>query len=228
MKDKLNKLLDPDISREEEDQIFEDILKQKNDNDLRVKWKKILANDYDIQRSKNGKRKTTSSSKYIKIFLAAAACISLIVTLQLLSTPSIDSNAMAQQYLDKQEILHPGASKGSIEEDQNRILAIQAFNSKKYQQSVKHFQNLRIANEEDQYYYGLALLLNQQYTEAIQKFEENNLNNNRFKQELNWYQSLAYILNKQNEKAKIQLKKIRNTDWKYKDAQQFLKKLNEE
>ncbi len=227
MKDKLKKLLDPDISKKEEDQIFEEVLKKKLDEDLKMKWQGMLNSDHGIVRNETSTKKKVSSSNYIKIFLAAAACISLLIALQVFYTAPSDPYTMAQQYLNKQEILHPGASKGIVDEDENRTLAIQAFNNKDYEQSTKYYQNLEAANEEDMYYHGLALLLNNRYSEAIRKFEENGIKSDRFKQEIHWYRSLAYLLNKQNEKAETLLKQIGSNEWNYQQAQQLLKQLDE-
>ncbi len=225
MKDKLNKLLDPSISKKEEDLIFEEIMKKKHDQDLKTKWREILSTKYGINKESIILKKKNSTSKIIKIFLATAACISLIVAFQFFYNTPPTPYTIAQHYINNQEILHPGASKGITEENQNRILAIHAFNNKNYRQSIKYFQNLNEANDEDVYYYGLALLLNNQYPEAIQKFESNN-NDNRFREEINWYQSLAYILDKQNAKAKIVLEQINKTDWNYTQAQELLQKLD--
>ncbi len=227
MKDKLNRLLDPNISKKEEDQIFEEVLKRKHDQDLRTKWQKMLTSEHGITRNNTDLSKKKETSKYIKIFLAAAACIALIVTLQLFNTTESDPYVLAQQYLSDQEILHPGASKGIADEDQNRILAIQAFNTKEYSQSIEYFQNIRTETTEDKYYHGLALLLNNRYTEAIQLFEMINSDEGQFKQEINWYQSLAYLLNKQNEEAGALLKQIKNSDWNHEQAQDLLKMIHE-
>ncbi|WP_299438507.1 hypothetical protein [uncultured Aquimarina sp.] len=227
MKDKLNKFLDPDISKEEQDEIFGEILKKKLDEDLKAKWQIKLLQEYGITRNKTNDKKKFSSSKYLKIFLAAAACISLIIVTQLFNTASSDPQTMAQQYLYEHEILHPGASKGFSDENQTRTLAILTFNNKNYLQSVRYFQNLETHTEEDVYYHGLALLLNNQYPEAIDKFKAVSINTDRYQQELNWYQSIAYLLDGQSNNAKIQLKQISNTDWNYKNAQRLLKELNE-
>ncbi|GAA4271566.1 hypothetical protein U6A24_13350 [Aquimarina gracilis] len=220
MKEKINKLLDPNISSKEEDQIFEEILKRKHDSDLRNKWQETLSQEYGINKNISSIKKN-NSSKYFKIFLAAAACIALILTIQLTNN-SLDKNTtkIAQSYLSTQEILHPGASKGIAEENQSRILAIQAFNNKEYRQSIIHFETLSEVTEEDQYYHAMALLLNNNYQEAIQKFEETN--KDRFRQEINWYQSLAYLLNEQNEKAQHLLKQINTSDWNYTLSQELL------
>ncbi|MEW7292141.1 tetratricopeptide repeat protein [Aquimarina sp. 2304DJ70-9] len=227
MKDKLKRLLDPNISKEEEDQIFEEVLKRKHDEDLRTKWQEMLYNDHGITRSSANLKNKKQTSKYIKIFLAAAACIALIVTVQLFNTTETDPYMLAQQYLDDQEVLHPGASKGLADEDENRILAIQAFNTKEYSQSIRYFQNIKIPTKEDKYYYGLALLLNNNYTEAVQLFEMINDNDGQFRQEINWYQSLAYLLNKQNIKGEALLKQINNSDWNHQQAQDLIEMINE-
>ncbi|WP_299212314.1 hypothetical protein [uncultured Aquimarina sp.] len=227
MKNKLNRLLDPDISKKEQDGIFEEILKKKLDEDLKAKWQIKLLQEYGITRNKTNDKKKFFSSKYFKILLATAACISLIIVTQLFNTAASDPQTLAQQYLYEQEILHPGVSKGFSDENQTRTLAILTFNNKNYLQSIQYFQNLETQTEEDIYYHGLALLLNNQYAEAIMKFKTMNTNSNRYRQELNWYQAIAYLLDGQHNNAKIQLKQIGNTDWNYKNAQQLLKELNE-
>ncbi|GAA4278633.1 tetratricopeptide repeat protein [Aquimarina mytili] len=228
MKNKLKRLLDPNISKEEEDQIFEEVLKRKHDEDLRTKWQKMLSNDYGITRNSINLKRKKDTSKYIKVVLAAAACIALIVTLQLFTSVESDPYVIAQQYLNDQEILHPGASKGITDENHNRILAIQAFNTKQYSLSIKYFQSIKAETKEDKYYHGLAFLLNDQYIEAIQLFEMINSNKGPFRQEINWYQSLAYVLNKENTKAGILLKRIKNSDWNHIKAQELLKNINKE
>ncbi|MBW1299061.1 hypothetical protein [Aquimarina litoralis] len=228
MENKLNKFLDPNTPKKELDVVFGEILKKKLDEDLRAQWAVKLSQEYGITRSKtNGKGKFFSSG-YLKIFLAAAACISIIISLQLLDKTNTDSQILAQQYLSQQEILHPGTSKGASDENQTRILAILTFNNKDYAQSIQYFQNMKTQKEEDTYYHGLALLLDKKYIEAIEKFRMVRAISDRYGQELNWYQSIAYILDEQNDNALTQLKRINSTDWNYKNAQQLLKELNEE
>lgn len=225
MKKYINKLLDPNISKKEEDQIFEELLKKKYDNELRTKWQEKLTKDHGISREHSSLHRKTSSGKYLKLILAAAASIALIVTLQLFNVTSNNVSELAQQYLDDQEILHPGASKGTAEESNDRTLAIQAFNQKEYNRSILLFSTLSKASDEDRYYLGLSYLLNKQYKEAIQEFETTKIKSNRFSQEINWYLSLTYLLNQQNNKAKKVLKSIKTNDWKYTKAVELLKKL---
>ncbi len=223
MKEKINKLLDPNISKKEEHEIFEEILKRKHDDDLKQKWQETLSTEYGIHKNSNTTNRKRSS-KYIKIFLAAAACIAVILTLQRSNAGSNSSSELAQRYLNDQEILHPGASKGLAEENLNRTLAIQAFNSQKYQKSIEYFESLVETSEEDKYYNALAFLLNKEYQEAIQKFEETNKDS--FRQEVNWYQSLAYLLNNQEENAAELLQQINKTDWNYAKSQKLLKTIH--
>ncbi len=222
MKEKLNRLSDPNISKQEEDQILEEVLKKQFDGELKTKWKEKLENEFGIKRSTNGFK----NKKYLKIFIAAAASIALFITLQLFNTTSSDPYVLAQQLLNEQEIIHPGATKGISDENQNRILAIHMFNSKDYIKSTIYFNNLTNPTEEDSYYHGLALLLSNQYTKAILKFEENRTTGDKYLQELTWYQAIAYLLNKQPGKSNTLLRQITNTEWNYKKAQQLLKKIN--
>lgn len=224
MKNRLQKLLDPDLSKQEEDKILEELIKTQHDNELKTRWEKKLSEEYGIDRDTiQLKKNKSSASKYIRLFIAAAACIALIVTVQLLNTDT--ANDLAQQYVTQQEILHPGASKGVINEDQNRTLAIQEFNNKNYRQSILYFESLHEVNEEDRYYHGLALLLSDQYRESIQKFEAIS-DRKQFRQEINWYQSLAYILNKQENKAQKLLQQIGTNDWNHKKAKKILEVLD--
>lgn len=226
MINRLKRLLNPDISEKEQDAILGEVIKEKLDEDLKGKWQTILDRDYGIPSSKTIEGKKALSSRNLKILLAAAACIGLIITIQFFDTTPTDARMLAQNYLSEQEILHPGASKGPVDEDRTRTLAIRSFNSKNYGKAAQYFQNLETANEEDRYYYGLALLLKNKYPEAIRQFEQSRAAGNRFGEELNWYQSLAHLLNKQNEEAKIRLLQIGNTDWHYQQAQQLLERLD--
>ena len=224
MTNKLHKLLDPNISKKEEDQIFEELLKEKFDQDLKTQWKNTLQDEYGITR--NQFKIKRSSSKYIRILLATAACISLIVLIQFLTnTSSISAYELAQEYIENQEILHPGASKGMVEGIENKSLAIEAFNTQQYSVAAGYFDKIQIPTEEDNYYHGLALLLDKRYKKAINMFQKGSKESERYKQEINWYLSIAYLLNKENEKAKTQLEYIQSSDWNYQQAQELLKQL---
>lgn len=223
---KLKKLLNPGIPEKEQDSILEEVIKEKLDNDLKGKWQTILERDYGIAPNEVMRKKATSI-RNLKIVLATAASIILLIAIQFFSTTSPDLQEMAQQYLSDQEILHPGTSKGSVTENETRISAIQSFNSKDYAKASKYYQNLEEPNEEDLYYHGLALLLKNKYPEAIKQFEQSRAIGNRFGQELNWYQSLAYLLDNQNKEAKILLTQIGKTDWNHQQAQQLLKQLDD-
>ncbi|TPN83007.1 tetratricopeptide repeat protein [Aquimarina algicola] len=228
MKDNINNLLDPNISPEEEDKILEQFLAKKLDNDLKVRWQEMLREEHDIATHEPEPQKKSKSSTYIKMFLAAAACITLIVTLQVLYNAPVAPNTLAQNYLEEQEILHPGVSKGTITEDKTRVTAIQEFNAKKYVTAATYFQKLESPNEEDLYYHGLSLLLSKDYRGAIAQFNNSIKTNPKYEQEIRWYQSLAYVLSKKTKKAKQQLQQIKPTDWNYKKAQELLKEMNEE
>ncbi|AXT59647.1 hypothetical protein D1816_04510 [Aquimarina sp. AD10] len=228
MRNKIKKLRDPNISKNEEDQILDEFIKNEYDQILKNKWKNVLNKEYKVTRKRSSLKKKLITLHPIKIIVASAACISLVILLQLFNFSSLNSYELAQHYLTTQEILHPGAPKGTFDESQDRILAIQAFNNKNYELSHSYYQKIESLTAEDLYYHGLALLLNDQYQEAIRKFEEQTKKHNSFKQEINWYLSLAYILNRENEKATSLLKQINTSDWNHQEAQKLLSQLNKE
>ncbi|SHI80643.1 tetratricopeptide repeat protein [Aquimarina spongiae] len=224
MNDKIHQLLGPNLSKDEEDKILGQILKEKHDADLKVKWKTKLENEYGITRNKHIS-KNKNRNTFIKILLATAACIAVVVTIQLAGSSAVDVSLIAQNYLDEQEILHPGTSKGVSKEEVFRTLAIQSFNQKEYKQSSGYYQSLTNPDQEDLYYHGLALLLSKDYENALQKFEENKQTGDKYAQEINWYQSLTFLLLKQIDAAEDQLEQINPDDWNYEKAQKLLEQL---
>lgn len=223
---RLNKLRDSSTSKKEWDSIFEGLLKEKNDEDLKYRWSTLLDFHHDIQRNKEEKETGIFHFQNLKILLVAA-CISLLIAIPFFSNSAEDPQTMALQYLNDQEILHPGISKGTATENKTRILAIQSFNSKNYETAIGYYQNLETINTEDKYYYGLALLKNEKYIEALQQFESSAADSDRFQQELNWYQSLAYLLAGDSEKAEEVLQRIRPDEWNYEKAHSLLENIKD-
>ncbi len=225
MSNRLIKLTDPKISKEEEDRILTEVITAKMNQDLRRKWEHMLEEEYKVTREGRSKVRRLFSSRNTKLLLAIAACIALVIAIPFMNISTTTSQELAQQYLAEQEVLHPGISKGTAAEDEMRVRAIQSFNNQAYGQAAQQFGQLEASNEEDHYYHGLALLLSNRYPEAIEQFEQSEAMNDRFLQELHWYQALAYLLDGNDQQAAEVLTHIQSGDWNYEKAQSLLEKI---
>ncbi len=115
---------------------------------------------------------------------------------------------------------------GTSPEDIDLKEALLAYHEKKYDNAIEILQNQN-NNILAKYYLGLSYLETDKLENAIETFQAIiNHKNNLFVEQAEWYLSLCYVKSSQEEKAKILLDQISNSESIYKEkAEKILKKI---
>lgn len=204
---------------------MEDILKmwitRTKDEELRKELSKTLDNRYGVKR----KAKKGVVLRHLRQILAIAASLALLFTVYMFNQNDVPADTLATQYLDSQTIQHPGGFKGVANFDSSRTKGIMAFNEGDFKKAALQFEEIVSPNEEDLHYLGLAYLKNGQYQKAIENLKKGAVKTSRYREEANWFLSLAYLLDGQDANAKYWLDQIKKGDWQFEQAQDLLKKV---
>ncbi len=220
---KFDKLIKDELSQTEEDKLLDEVLSAKFDAELRSRWDAQLKEQHkDMVEQGKRTRVVKLSMAWRAVAVAASiAAISFAVYLLYPSSPSAQS--FAQNQLESTEIIHPGTIKGQITTETKRALAIEAFNQQNYSVAVREFNNIANPSQEDQFYHGLALLLDRDYMAAGRKLKPLLAEDSPFREEARWYLALSLVFQEKMEEAKIQLSSMTEQEWKFDQAQALLK-----
>lgn len=164
---------------------------------------------------------------FIRFMMSIAAMFLLVIGVYFLILPSRSAFDTAQQYASLYELSHPGLTKGTSNE-QAKNNAIMLFNERKWEEAATQFESITQKDDEVTFYTAMAYFNSMNYPKSISYFQTELLEASVYRQERNWYYGLALILNKENDKSREILSKIKQGDWKYVEASELLKKLNDE
>ena len=218
---KIEEFLSDTTDMEKMDDILKMWITRTKDEELSEELSQTLDNRYGVKR----KPKKGDVLRYLRPILAIAASLALLITLYTINQNDVSADTLATQYLDSQTIQHPGSFKGVANSNSNRIIGIMAFNEGDFKKAAMQFEEIVLPNEEDLHYLGLAHLKNGQYQKAIVNLKKGAVKTSRYREEANWFLSLAYLLNGQDANAKYWLEQIGNNDWQFDKAQELLEKL---
>ena len=220
--EKIRQFAKGQLSEKETDALLEDVLTEEMDTGLRQRISQKLKDEHGVTREQPAK--SEGKLRYLPYMLAVAVSIVLLFTLTIFNGGN--PQEMASGYLAGQEIMHPGSFKGVTDQEQERTLAIDAFNDARYGEAAGHFGKIATPNVEDDYYLGVAYLKDGQLDAAKDQLQKVGEQNTRFDQEANWFLALAYLLDEKEDEAADILKKIGTNEWKYGEAQELLDEIN--
>jgi hypothetical protein len=179
------------------------------------------------------KKELPKKSNFKIISLAAsaiAACFVLFFAYQYFSGNGTSQDGLyAANFEPYQMIL---TERGSSNEDLQMKMqndAIKAYQSKNFKDAALIFNKLYTENEsriEYRFYRANAFLADGQTTKAIDEFKEIlTIPNHLFTEQSQWYLSMAYLSIDDFKNAKINLEKIKDGQYMYKEASNILKQL---
>ncbi|MDZ7740603.1 MAG: tetratricopeptide repeat protein [Bacteroidota bacterium] len=159
--------------------------------------------------------------------IAAAILITLVIGGILLfsSGQSASSDGIFSNYYKADDAIMMVRS-GTSPEDIDLKEALMAYHEKKYDNAIELLQNQN-NNVLAKYYLGLSYLETDKLEDAIGTFQAIiDHKKNLFVEQAEWYLSLCYVKSSQEEKAKVLLNKISNSQSIYKEkAEKILKKI---
>ena len=223
----LSHLHHEDAPIEEVENVLDQALQAQFDTQLKAKWARQLEEDHDVVRALVvPPRKQPYRLWAIGLGIAAGLALAVILFFAPGENQNLSLQELALQHLNQTEILYTNSTKGESDSLKNKIKAIQAFNATQYAKAFEYYSQLPHPQQEDLYYMGLAALLSQQYPEAVAHLGALASQDSPFNEEVNWYVSMAYILNAQPEAARKQLRQIHASEWNYDMAQSWLNQMD--
>jgi tetratricopeptide (TPR) repeat protein len=158
---------------------------------------------------------------YLRYWAAAAIFVALLSAVWFLKqwNTAPDAYQMAAQYLDQPFLINSSATRGDSAAQQNffRGQALEAFQNRDYEKAIAYLQQIEAEqslNASDYFQLGLALAYQQQpdYQRAILAFEKaRQLDPSKYKDEIQWFTALCYIMLNNQPQAEQLLRDIANS-----------------
>ena len=217
------------MQAEELDNFTRKFLNAKFNADKKNRWEKVLKEQHGVDRNTPSLKPKTKTRKLYMLAAAVAAAILLLLVvnpiIQSFSSPSYEqlaSNFIEQGFYENQDV-----SKGDENVEQLKLNAVFAYNQKDFPTAIKHWEAVVSSGSADgtaYFFLGLSYLYNKRYDEASTKLQKVGgfEDGNKFKEETQWFLSLAYLKNGDLEDAKITLTSIEEGMWNYDKALQLL------
>ncbi|OWY26165.1 hypothetical protein C7N43_36700 [Sphingobacteriales bacterium UPWRP_1] len=177
--------------------------------------------------------KTISMFQKLRPILAIAAILVLAAGVYFIFSPSSNNpqELFAQHFSPYANTLTVRGVADTSSVAKTETEAMQYYQNQQYPQAAAAFDRLTQMNPKDQntydFYGGISLLANLQTAEAMQKLQTVAGSNNPYQEQAEWYIALAYLQNKNTEKAKELLQQItaKSVHDRKADAQDLLKSL---
>ncbi|MDH7446935.1 tetratricopeptide repeat protein [Aquimarina sp. 2201CG14-23] len=163
-------------------------------------------------------------------YMGIAASIAILFTISLFVFKSDDYDELYAEYIQTDEI----PSLVTRGEETNKLLenAQLLFEDKKYQKATESFEAYHksetLVEPLSYIYYGIALTELSEFDQALKQFDKLSNSNTLQSKKANWYKALVFL----KQKNKSELKKVLQTitgdksNYKYKEAQELLKKID--
>ncbi|AXG71588.1 type III secretion low calcium response chaperone LcrH/SycD [Kordia sp. SMS9] len=217
------------LSPEELEAISEELIQAKFDREKKTKWSQQLKEQYGVEKQP---AKTKYRFLFSKVAIAAIlVCVAgIVASVILFSKPSYETvlNESIENLvtIDNQAIV----TRGNEVEKTQMVAALEAYNNKKYDESIRIWQQLvALGENKGTAEYNLALCYLQKEPVELAVVIKNlkiAVQTKTVQPEANWALALAYLKANQKEAATEILQEIiRAKAYKYKKAAQFIELL---
>jgi len=209
-------------------EVFSSFIRQMLNEKKRSEYESKLKNDFGVMKSSvsTPPKKRKHRKLFIISGIAAALCVLFYCTnsLGVLNKPdNFVSNFITNDYF-----IHPGNEKGRSQSDTElRSLAIIAYRDRDFMNSAAFFDTIESKTSDDQFFAGLSHLYKGDYTQSIQSFTVLRSDTSVFREEINWYLSIAYLSNNEIDQALAVLSQIQEDQWNFHHAQELIKEYSE-
>ena len=229
--------LNDKLSEQDSEALTQKLVRAKLDQDKRQKWKNTLEEQYQVKRTSSPKKnKRRISFLRWRNIAAIFLIVSMAVVFYLLQQTPVETQASVatmamnelidDKYFDKTKDNRGLNLNAEILEEEAR----KAYNENRYEDARIGFEQV-IAKSPDHssshLFLALSLLHLKDYPRAINELQSlRSQSPHLLQDETDWFIALAFILNKQPELAKKELKNIVKTkSWKTAKAAKFLQKM---
>lgn len=176
---------------------------------------------------KNQTAEKGNNSNLTKYLIAASVAILLgFVGFNYFNKPVPNENLFAQNFEPYRNIVEP-ITRGTNDKT-DKQLAFENYEMGNYEEAIDSFKNLYKNTGENYYlfYIANAEMALGKYKEAIKNLETHQQNKDEFSDKSKWYLALAYLSNKETEKARTLLEIIsKNKTYNYKNASALLEEM---
>lgn len=220
---------DKQLSVEELEQLTEKIFFAKFNRDRARRWEEQLATKHGVAKGNSPEAKSIPLTKRRPwLFLAASFLVlALATTFVLTQNNTTSSSELAATYIEQDFFNNQSTTKGEEDVQQLSLDAANAYNNKDFATAISLYTQLDQNIVEHSFFLGVSYLYNNAYPKAVSTLEHTQQidTEKMYSQETQWFLALAYIQNKQLDKAKQLLQNIRVEDWNYSKAQDLLNTL---
>ncbi len=201
-------------------ELLQSFVKQMLNNRKKNEYMKKLESEFGVRRDSPKKVQLPLKRSSIVYISGIAASLAILV-ISIAVFGLFDSNTrLASQLIENDYFIHPGIEKGiSLPDSELRTLAIAAYGDRNFKEAAQLFSSIKSKSADDQFFSALSFLYDGQYEESIERFE---VSNQVFREEVNWYLSLSYILHGDTDKALKILYEIKPKEWNYMKAQKLI------
>jgi len=214
--DKYNAMTTTETKTEALQSFIKQMLTNRKKND----YAKKLENEHGVFWVNPQKVQKTPQRSRMVVLSGLAASLAILISSIMVFNLFNSNVELANQLIENDYFIHPGIEKGkTLPDSEMRILAITAYGHRNFKEAAQLFSSIKSKSADDQFFSALSFLYDEQYKESIEAFR---VSNSVFREEVNWYLSLAYILSGDTEKALEILHKIKPREWNYLKAQKLL------
>jgi hypothetical protein len=225
------KFMDENLQGEELEKFTEKFLAAKFDRDRKQRWQKILAEKHGVKPPRQKRSKSKAKVLYLWIGAIAAAILLLFVLnpgLFQFSEPPYQQ--LADNYLTQDFFQNQGASKGDEDVELLKLNAVMAYNRKDFLAAIDNYEKVIASDDgEEQHFFflGMSYLYNENYDKAVEVLSPIAAKEEgaKFKQEAQWFLSLAYLKSNNPNEARLLLELIKNGSWNADKASLLLEAL---
>ncbi len=224
----IEKYRDPEISKEEMDDLTGKLLRAKLNRDKKQKWADILEKEYNVRRDPGNLKVVSRRSGKTWLLIAASLLLPILVYLWLWKPAELSAQQLAQAYLSEEKILEPQTRKGEITIEALSQKATEAYNQGKFQESISLWEQMEAKGgmgPDDYFFKGVSHLRLNQEEKAIDLFRQIRSmgdENPKFQKETTWMLALAYIKTGRNDEADEALRQVVRDGWRAEKAQKLL------
>lgn len=200
-----------DLDDEEWELLAQKMIVEQFDRKKKTIWARKL--------SENGIVRTPPAARISPFWrmLAAASLVAaaaVIVWALWLQPGGMPAQRLAANYLEQPFRLNQGSIRGDNSTDFNRGRALEAFNSRQYENAARYLQSIEAegrAKAADFFQLGLCLVYQSKpdYRGALDAFAAAQRSDPAvYTDEINWFSGLCYLLLDQNEQARTALQQV--------------------
>jgi len=217
---------DSQLKPAEEERYLNTIFQKHYDNKLKTKYADILKNEHGVIReglSSSNNKKGGSNMRIVFMTMVSLAACGLLAFL-VLGVNSGDYMKLTDTHLADGIFMNQELLRGDPSSNDIRNKAILSYNAGEMPTAIGHYEKLESQSNEDSFFKAMAYMYNKQYVQALEVFNAIDLEDFKYKEEINWFKSLCFIKTNQNDQAVMSLNKLNS--WKKSEAQALIKKLN--